>query len=103
MATPRKPIGSRFVIEKALDLLEQIQKVGLPNAENFETLNTLARDLAVIAPHLNPSDQVSVKQIVHSVHRIEKKLQEGGEISLRRYQNLNKFLILLKTSLRNVL
>ncbi|MBS0605148.1 MAG: hypothetical protein JSS60_08975 [Verrucomicrobia bacterium] len=86
---------------KALKIIEQIEKIGFPSVGNIETLHNLIGELSSHTLHLTPSDQMAIKHLMKTMHRIEDRIKEDGEISVKMYTTFNKHLILLKTSLRN--
>lgn len=91
-ATPSK--------DRALEIIEHIERIGFPNKENIATLKKLVADLVAMTPFFTHGDLIAIKQIDKMIHKIDARIQEDGEIPIKMYTQLNKPLFVLKVALR---
>lgn len=86
--------------KRVFELIEHIERIGFPNRDNIDTLKNLIGELVTLASHFNNSDRIAIKQLDKTLHKIEARLKEDGDIPIRMYTQFNKPLIILKTALR---
>lgn len=102
MAAPQTPNKKLLPKNRALEILEQIERIGLPNSDNIATLKKLIGDLVALASHFSSSELIIIKQLDKVIHKIDARLKEDGDIPIKMYTNLSKPLIVLKAALRGL-
>lgn len=99
MVASPAPRNSSSPKERGLQIIEQMERMGFPNAGNIDALKKLVSELATLAPHFKPDDKIEIDHLDNTVQKIEAKLKKEADIPIKLYATLNRSLIVLKTAL----
>lgn len=85
---------------EAVEIVERMERIGLPNRKTFEELNYLAKQLHNLSGSLKSTDQLSIQNIENQVNKMGEHLKQKQEIPQKVFTALNGLLYILKTSLQ---
>jgi carbonic anhydrase len=85
---------------EAVELVEKMERIGLPNKKTFEELKYLTLQLRNLSGKLKSTDQLSIQNIENQVNKMGEHIKLKQEIPQKVFTALSGLLYILKTSLQ---